>query len=331
MSHIKVNEENSLLGVVEFIAKILYNTYEACCECNHPSGNCSQNNAHTNCYNCMHQIHFDYPDQLRINYYRPEQLRICPKQLRMDYDCQKLIYYYACRYSWKYCSEIMYALDQVGLKNFDNLSVLSIGCGSSPDLMALEFLNSKLNKNIDYVGCDVNSLWSGIHHIIKNYFKNPLYSSKITCNFLADNLLDNHSKLGDKNVIIVSYLISSLYYHYNYSQLESLKILILDHIKTFNSTSRLLILFNDVDIQYVNDFYKYFIIKFQSDSTSYKASIYHFTVTKWKSVDDYVVNEKNHECNNNKFDIPQDFKDNFDCPIDCTSVQCIIEVFKKSK
>jgi hypothetical protein len=321
MQQIKVTEESCLLGSVEIVAKKLYNEYGACCECNHPSGSCPQNNAYPNCFNCMHQIHFERREKIRI-----------------DYDCQKSIYYYACRYSWKYCSEIMYALDQVDLKKYKDLSVISIGCGSSPDLMAFDFLNRESNMNIKYYGFDINPLWSDIQEIIHDYF--DYYADLpsvglIKCNFITDNLLDCYNAdLGDTNVIIVSYLVSSLIKNKNNSKLEALINLILHHVDSFNSSSRLLIMFNDVDNYEVNDFYKKFISTLPplSDSISNKSvSMLHFTVTKWNSEKDYATYEKNHNCDDNKFNIPEDIKLNFDCPIKCTSVQCIIEVFKNSK
>lgn len=61
--------------------------------CNECTGyNCSHN-----CKECLDDIH----------YHR--------NNIRSEYDCEKLLYYYLCCYSMKYCSEIVYSLCKVDL------------------------------------------------------------------------------------------------------------------------------------------------------------------------------------------------------------------------
>lgn len=60
---------------------------DPCLDCTHPSGKCSGS-----CLKCSKQI----------NYHTEGG--------RSLYNCQNYIYYYTVKYSWKYASEIMYAL-----------------------------------------------------------------------------------------------------------------------------------------------------------------------------------------------------------------------------
>ena len=53
-----------------------------------------------NCKNCLDDIHFHY------------------NQRRTQYNCSRLLNYYVCRYSYKYCSEIIYALNQLDLSTY---------------------------------------------------------------------------------------------------------------------------------------------------------------------------------------------------------------------
>lgn len=77
-------------------------------------GNCGQH-----CKECLDDIHYH------------------EHQYRDEYDCERLLDYYVCRYSYKYCSEMIYALRQKDLLRYPYFHILSLGCGGAPDLMAL--------------------------------------------------------------------------------------------------------------------------------------------------------------------------------------------------
>lgn len=84
--------------------------------------------------------------------------------LRSDYSCRKLLDYYVCRYSYKYCSEIRYALQEIDHDRYRDFSILSLGCGGAADLMAFdEVCSEKINK---YYGIDINEYWDTIHEQI---------------------------------------------------------------------------------------------------------------------------------------------------------------------
>ncbi len=162
--------------------------------CNHPSGNCSGS-----CYNCLYQIHF--PSRFECD-------------IKKQYDCTKMLYHYVCQYSYLYTTEIMWALlaKWEFLKYFPYFHVLSLGCGGCADLMAFDcFLNQgKIKVPISYIGIDINSLWSPIHNEINNYY---IYNKGV--GFYIPGYYDVfrcfNTPLPNKNVIVISCLISYLY------------------------------------------------------------------------------------------------------------------------
>ena len=108
-------------------------TTSTCMDCNHKekcSGGCKQ---------CLEEIH--YPKKYPSG--------------KKDYDCNNLINFYVCDYSYKYASEIWYLLRKSeALKKLEKYNVLSIGCGGCPDLMAFESYIKETggNKKVHYFG-----------------------------------------------------------------------------------------------------------------------------------------------------------------------------------
>ena len=100
------------------------------CDEQYQSGECGActgkdrcvNECDGNCKLCLDDIHFH------------------EQQRRTQYDCERLLYYYVCRYSYKYCSEMIYALRQIDLSDYPYFHILSMGCGGAPDLMAFQYM-----------------------------------------------------------------------------------------------------------------------------------------------------------------------------------------------
>ena len=82
----------SLIETLTEYCDQVYCNMGPCVRCTHPSGRCSGG-----CKQCSEEV----------NYHR--NISGC----RSEYNCQKFLYYYVCRYSWKYCSEIIHALDVI--------------------------------------------------------------------------------------------------------------------------------------------------------------------------------------------------------------------------
>lgn len=110
--------------------------------------------------------------------------------MRCEFNCEKLLYYYLCRYSYKYCSEIIYALQKVNLTKYKHFNILSLGCGGAADLMAFDYLYA--DDQIYYNGVDLNTCWNNIHSKIKKLYRNS--SFKTNFNVKRDMHLLNKKK-----------------------------------------------------------------------------------------------------------------------------------------
>jgi len=90
------------------------------------------------------------------------------------------------------------------------MNILSLGCGPSPDLMAFEQINNS-NKNISYLGYDINACWASIHSEIKQYLKPQ---NNIQCNYEPKDAFDifenTTTVFTNINVIVMSYFLSSI-------------------------------------------------------------------------------------------------------------------------
>jgi len=88
------------------------------------------------------------------------------------YDCQKMADFYVGRFSYRFTSEMIYALSCLkDIWNSNLIKILSFGCGPCTDLLALDSLkkNNVLNySNLEYRGLEYNeSVWQNIHEDIK--------------------------------------------------------------------------------------------------------------------------------------------------------------------
>jgi len=148
---------------------------------------CTGHNCTNNCKDCLDDIHFHH------------------NRIRSKYDCEKLLYYYLCRYSYKYCSEIIYALERVDLDRYPYFNILSLGCGGAADLMAFDYYFDS-DENIYYHGVDINTYWNDIHSKIEELYPNASFSTGFDVKHDIPTLSSE-----SYNVIIIEYLISYLY------------------------------------------------------------------------------------------------------------------------
>lgn len=183
--------------MLEYCKNDYSNKNRACTDCNHPCecpGDCSV---------CLYQIHYKHSDP----------------GARHSYNCRFLSDYYVCRYSFKYTSEIIYALHQNEvsyLQDKSKLNVLSIGCGPCTDLFALDCLSNAHEYNFDklkYIGVDLlKDTWERLHNEIKGYSQND---SEIITGFAYNNINNVIPILIDKefkaDLIIMNYLLSDFH------------------------------------------------------------------------------------------------------------------------
>ena len=138
--------------LIDTIVDFCDTAYKAddCCNCSY-GDNCPKR-----CDTCLHYIH------------TPTAVP-APRQ----YDCPNMANFYTCKYSHKYTSELIYALQQLReLHIKKHLNVMSIGCGPCTDLFALDYLKEQNEFSFDsikYRGIDnAKGVWQHIHQEMKN-------------------------------------------------------------------------------------------------------------------------------------------------------------------
>jgi len=120
------------------------------------------------------------------------------------YNCEKKVNYYVLNYGPSFASEIYhyFSTSQVLENNFNNttLNILSLGCGFSPELIALEryIRDYHLTINFNYRGIDSNQSWNNtrLHNANAQY--------------IIDDVSHNIN-LIDMDIVFVIKLFSTLY------------------------------------------------------------------------------------------------------------------------
>ncbi|MCI9576825.1 MAG: hypothetical protein HFJ84_09305 [Clostridiales bacterium] len=270
---------------------------EDCIQCNSKimcDGDCN------GCKQCLDDIHYHY------NKYRD------------FYDCEKLLDYYVCRYSYKYCSEMIYALNELDLSEYPYFHILSLGCGAAPDLMAFEYMGYK--QKISYCGLDKNTCLEKIHNFIKDNY----WGGKVRFYRDIDVLtyFENHA-LEKCNVLIVQYLISFFYNDTGVIGLKQwFKQLANNIVKYKPKDSPMLIIINDADsINTGRDAFPLFVNEIEKVGLNISVE-----VRKRFKNHNYYENSEQYETKRNIFDIAENFISSYCVAITCESAQLILEV-----
>jgi len=159
------------------------------------------------CDRCLHYIH-------------TPSAAPAPRQ----YDCPNMANFYTCKYSHKYTSELIYALEQLkDLQRKRHLRVMSIGCGPCTDLFALDFLNEEMIyrfQTLEYRGIDIaKNVWKHIHRQIKkqsdDIYKINFYYEDITC--LIDTIIEVN---WIPDLIVFQYVFSDMEKHCDRKELR---------------------------------------------------------------------------------------------------------------
>ena len=258
---------------------------------------CTGQNCTHNCKECLDDIHFHH------------------NRIRYKYDCEKLLYYYLCRYSYKYCSEIIYALNNINLNRYRYFNILSLGCGGAADLMAFDYCCDK-DEEIAYHSVDINTYWDNIHSKISELYPCAYFST----NF---NVKRDIPKLRNEsyNVVIIEYLISYLYSRFS-SVVSNLFDDIIEYIVSNKPhDSPMLIIINDVDsINTGRDTFKRLAEKLEDLE-------YDITVQKFRFKSDaYYSGSTQYPSNQNLFECVWEFQQKYCVPLSCESAQMIIEI-----
>ena len=279
----------------------------SCFDCNRPSEACSES-----CEICLEQIHF--PSK-HING-------------KKDYDCQNMLNFYACKYLYKYTSEIYHLIAKSSLiSSIDNYHILSIGCGASPDLAAFEkyILDTSPKKSISYTGYDVNELWRDIHSVVTDYVnKNQLINK---CQFEYVDAIEklSNNTIKEINVIVMQYIISHLH---NTNQVDMINdffdAIIKNVISHKEKNNPLIVMINDVNSCYKGR------DSFQVLAEKLKKAGFNINVEKWYFNNHKITNPAQqygnpHSGNGIIYRTPQEMS-RYSPWKTCSSAQLLIEV-----
>lgn len=108
------------------------------------------NDCQGGCEDCLDAIHFD--------------------KISRRYNCKNIASFYACKYAYKYSSEIDRLFSSLKTwKTHPFLNILSIGCGPCTELIGIirSVKKCQFGGKIDYVGFDINPIWVPIHEFYK--------------------------------------------------------------------------------------------------------------------------------------------------------------------
>ncbi len=167
------------------------------------------------------------------------------------YDCAHMADFYTCKYSFRYTSEIIYALKRMKyLMTLDHFKVLSFGCGPCTDLFAIDYLHEKGKisyDSLEYRGIDYSrDVWENIHRDIK-HFENDSRHIYFYYQNACDVIHDIADGTWTPNLIVFQYVFSDMYKH---TGDEKLSEFINVFAQYFNNTvqAKAYILLNDVNL-----------------------------------------------------------------------------------
>lgn len=184
-----------------------------------------------NCQDCLKNIHFQ-----NSGFHR-------------EYDCPHMADCYYCKYAYRYASEIVYGLEvfkKVFKNNFDynELNVLSVGCGPCTDLAGIDFLRNtgelKFNR-LNYVGVDpLVNVWGQIWDDIQNCYDGiNILPQDIFQYVIQDNWVPD--------IIIFQYVLSDMRKNSSDSQIKNFIDEMTDFINLHNEKP-ICILCNDINL-----------------------------------------------------------------------------------
>lgn len=264
---------------------------------NYQCDECTGHNCTNKCKDCLDDIHFH------------------TNRIRRSYDCEKLLYFYLCRYSYKYCSEIIYALEKIDPSRYPFFNILSLGCGGAADLMAFDCYTDG-DDDIYYHGVDINTYWNDIHSKISEIYPHASFTTGFDVKTDIPTLSSE-----SYNVVIIEYLISYLYSRFS-SVVSNLFDDIIEYIVSNKPhDSPMLIIINDVDsINTGRDTFKRLAEKLEDLG-------YDITVQKFRFKSDaYYSGSTQYPSNQNLFECVWEFQQKYCVALRCESDQMLIEI-----
>lgn len=305
----KLKKKSLMSTIVKYCHKEYVNG--SCTNCNHEKG--CPGKCDGNCKNCLTEVHF--PNKYPFG--------------KKDYDCQRMLQFYVCDYTFKYVSEMLYLMrESEALKHIDTYHVVSIGCGGCPDLMAFEkYCHQEQNwKSVSYLGVDVNENWKSIHEVIKAYKTTTLIKTRFK---YVDAVDEEFDKISEANVIVLQYVIS---HFYNTNQIQRINLFfdkLVDKIMAHRQKGiPFVVLINDVNSnKRGRDYFMTIIKKLRNAGFHGNGKRFYFDYNIQNEFQQYG---NQHKSNDILFKIPTGF-DIYEPWEKCSSAQLLIEVWKEDK
>lgn len=163
------------------------------------------------------------------------------------YPCTRVTGTYVCKYYPRYVSELINVFSYLKWKSENDVpySVLSIGSGPSPELVAIKTLNPDLT--VHYTGIDYNPHWGPI----QSFFKENEQANS-TIKYYRYDLFGTAHKLNSTgnvlpfSLVLINYVVSSM--HVSHSDLEILDLLAVMENQIFRHLSHSAsVVFNDIN------------------------------------------------------------------------------------
>ena len=272
-----------------------------CNKCVHPAS-CGGG-----CENCLEEVHWHKESGMP------------------DYLCPNIINFYACKYIYKYSSEIQYLLAESKVfSQIKDYHIVSIGCGASPDLMAIEgYFGSLEDKKISYLGFDINELWKPIHEQIINYSG---HYSNMDVEYWYKDAIDyiKDHKIDKANILILQYVISHFYKSNKIGEINSFFENIIKNIVIQKEDGvPFIIIINDVNSCYTGrNTHQILVNKLKQNLFNTEISKFYFDYNISNSHQRYG---KEHKHNSILYQIPQ-YLERYNPWERCSGAQLLIEI-----
>lgn len=271
----------------------LNKTYTKCDDC---IQSCSGN-----CEDCLEDIHFGNDRR---------------------YNCNNMLNFYVCKYSYKYASEIgniFFAEDLID--EMESINIVSLGCGPCTDLMGvMGYLNMQdIDCRINYLGFDLNEKWKPINDYLSNNYKNGSFD-------ICYQDIFEHFKNGGTipciNILFLQYFLSDMKKYNDDDSMEEFIDKLIDNCICKMSPGSLIII-NDINYCDTRKYFEMLLQHMDDREISYEYARMHFNNSGRSNHYNYG---EEYSDNDLIFNIPQNIVYGFNPWTFCSSAQLIVRL-----
>lgn len=224
---------------------------------------CSYQGCNNDCGNCLDLCHF------------PDHAKAQKVPLR-EYNCTNMADFYVCKYSYKYASEIIYALQEMEKQiQSQTVNFISLGCGPCTDLFALDSIEQRSLipiKNYSYIGIDKDlSVWSNIHSNIKSIKPDVRLIEYDVTTIIDYSQYFDEQKL---NIVCIDYLLSTMKRNSQNSSIDKFIDNLSNYLNKF--TGECILILNDINLGMERSGEREYFDVFYNKLINYKCLRRHF-------------------------------------------------------